>query len=45
MALIDPEYREAIEEQVTREYLALFPEYKDFFSVHFCKTDDGVRVE
>ena len=45
MALIDPAYKEAIEEQVTREYLQQFPQYKDQFSVHFCKTDDGVRVE
>ncbi len=47
MALIDPAYKKEIEEQITREYLQQFPpQYKDIFSVHFCKTDDGgVRVE
>jgi galactokinase/galacturonokinase len=43
MALIDPAYKEAIEEQMTREYLEQFPQYKDLFSVHFCNTDDGVK--
>jgi len=45
MALIDPAYEKEIEDTVTREYLKQFPQYKDNFSVHFCKTDDGVRVE
>jgi galactokinase/galacturonokinase len=45
MALIDPAYKKEIEQQVTREYLQQFPQYKDLFSVHFCNTDDGVRVE
>lgn len=45
MALIDPAYKKEIEEQITREYLQQFPQYKGIFSVHFCKTDDGVRVE
>ena len=45
MALINPAYEKEIEDTVTREYLKQFPQYKDNFSVHFCKTDDGVRVE
>lgn len=45
MALINPEYKEAIQEQMTWEYLALFPQYKNVFAIHFCKTDSGVRVE
>nr|WP_319473689.1 hypothetical protein [uncultured Sphaerochaeta sp.] len=45
MTLIDPACKKEIEEQVTREYLQQFPQYKDLFSVHFCNTDDGVRVE
>jgi galactokinase/galacturonokinase len=45
MSLIDPPYKEEIEQQVTREYLEQLHQYKDLFSVHFCNTDDGVRVE
>ncbi|WP_320128694.1 hypothetical protein [uncultured Sphaerochaeta sp.] len=43
VGLINPDYKEQIAEQMTKEYLALFPQYKDIFSIHFCKTDDGVR--
>ncbi len=43
VGLIDPDYKEQISKQMTREYLAIFPQYKDIFSIHFCKTDDGVR--
>ncbi|MFA5450253.1 MAG: galactokinase family protein [Clostridia bacterium] len=42
MAIINPSYRREIEEKVTREYLALFPHLKDNFSVHFCKSADGI---
>ena len=42
MALIDPAYEESIEQKVTEEYLKTFPELKDKFSVHFCKTADGI---
>jgi galactokinase/galacturonokinase len=43
VGIIDPDYKEQIAEQMTREYLAIFPQYKNIFSIHFCKTDDGVR--
>ena len=43
MAIINPEYKEEIKEKVTREYLKKFPELKDKFSVHFCKTSDGCK--
>lgn len=43
VGLIDPRYKAQIAEQMTQKYLALFPQYKDIFSIHFCKTDDGVR--
>ncbi len=42
IALINPEYREEIAEKVTREYLKRFPELTGRFSVHFCKSADGV---
>ena len=41
MALINPDYREAIAKNVTEKYLKLFPQYKGKFSVHFCQTADG----
>jgi len=44
MALTDPSYREKIEHNVTREYLKIFPKYKDKFSTHFCMSSDGARV-
>lgn len=45
MDQIDPTCKEVIEEYLTREYLQQFPQSKDLFSVHFCKTDVGIRVE
>ena len=44
MALIDPTFKERIQEQVTREYLKLFPEHSEKFSVHFCHSADGVSL-
>lgn len=41
MALINPDYKEEIERKITDRYLKAFPQYKDTFSVHFCKTADG----
>lgn len=45
MALIDPSYKKSIEKTVTEKYLALFPQYKDTFSVHFCKSADGCKIK
>ena len=42
MALIDPAYKDEITRSITEQYLARFPELKDAFSVHYCKTADGV---
>ncbi len=42
MALIDPAYEEKIIETVKREYLKKFPELSEKFSVHICKSADGV---
>ncbi len=43
IALTDPAKREQIREQITSEYLRMFPEYENSFEIHFCKTDDGAR--
>ena len=43
IALVDPAKKESIREELTRRYLDRFPEYKETFEVHFCKTDDGAR--
>ena len=42
MALVDPAYKESIEERVTREYLKAFPGLTGKYSVHFCHSADGV---
>ncbi len=44
MALIDPAYKESIQEYVSKEYLSAFPELKDKYSVHFCTSTDGVKL-
>ena len=44
MALIDPAFKEAIEEKVTREYLKAFPGLTGKYSVHFCHSADGVKL-
>ena len=44
MALIDPSFKESIQQNVTREYLELFPEHREKFSVHFCHSADGVSL-
>ena len=41
VAIIDPKFKDKIKEQVTKEYLEKFPEYKGKFEVFFCKTADG----
>ena len=41
VAIINPEYRETIKQQVTEKYLQKFPQYKGKFEVFFCKTADG----
>ena len=44
MALIDPSFKESIQQKVTKEYLELFPEHSEKFSVHFCHSADGVSL-
>ena len=42
MALIDPKYKDEITKSITEKYLSRFPQLKDAFSIHYCKTADGV---
>lgn len=44
MALVDPSFKETIEQTVTEKYLKVFPELSNRFSVHFCKSSDGVTL-
>lgn len=43
IALVDPEYKEAIQKQLTEEYLNQFPEYERTFQVFWVSPDDGAR--
>lgn len=44
IAIVDPSKKDNIKEYITNEYLRMFPEYKETFEIHFCKTDDGARL-
>ncbi len=44
MAIIDPSKKEEIRAAVTSEYLKRFPDLKEHFSVHFCRTADGIGL-
>ena len=43
IAIVDPAYKEQIEEEITKRYLEKFPEYEDTFKCFFVKPDDGAR--
>ena len=43
ICLIDPTKKESIRQSVTAKYLEQFPQYKDSFELHYCKTDSGAR--
>lgn len=45
LAIIDPAYRECITEEVTKKYLKAFPHLEGKYSVHICKSADGVKIE
>ncbi len=45
IALVDPKKKDQIREQITTEYLRMFPEYEQSFEIHFCQTDDGARYQ
>lgn len=44
MALVDPAYKETIEQRVSREYLKIFPGLAGKYSVHFCHSEDGIAL-
>lgn len=44
MALIDPQYKEEIQEQLQKKYLDRYPELSDRFKITFCQTADGVEL-
>ena len=43
IALVDPQYKEQIETELTRQYLEKYPEYESTFRVFWVKPDDGAR--
>lgn len=44
MAIIDPNYKESILENVTSKYLKIFPQLEGKFSVQYCHSADGVQL-
>lgn len=44
MALVDPSFTEKVCETVGRRYLAQFPSLEGRFSVHVCRSADGVSI-
>lgn len=44
MALVDPAFEQSISEKVTGEYLKAFPGLKGKYSVHICRSADGVEL-
>lgn len=42
IALVDPAKLDSIRENVTKAYLAEYPQYKDSFEIFFCDPADGV---
>lgn len=45
VALIQPDKREYISDRIKSEYLAVYPKLADKFSIHVCKTADGVNLK
>ena len=43
IALVDPKYKEQIENELTEKYLKEYPEYADTFKVYWVRPDDGAR--
>ena len=43
IALVDPAKKDSIREELTRRYLAQYPQYQETFQVFFCKPCDGVE--
>lgn len=43
IAIVNPDYKETIQKELTRQYLEKFPEYENTFKVYFVRPDDGAR--
>ena len=43
IALVDPKHKDEIEAELTKQYLAEYPEYENTFKVFWVKPDDGAR--
>lgn len=43
IALVNPEYKDRIEQELTEKYLAEYPEYKESFRVFWVHPDYGAR--
>lgn len=43
IALVDPAHKQAVEDYITRNYLAEYPEYKKTFKIYWVHSDDGAR--
>ncbi len=44
IALINPDKKDEVADFLKTEYLKLYPQYENDFSIHFCKTADGVEI-
>lgn len=44
MALVNPEFKDKIEFEITKKYLKEFPNLEKGFNIHFCNTADGVEL-
>lgn len=45
MAIVNPAYIDAITEKITHDYFDAFPHLKEKFSIHICKSADGVKLQ
>ncbi len=43
IALVDPQYKEQIQQELTKQYLDQFPEYQSTFQVFWVHPDEGAR--
>ena len=43
IALVDPEYKDSIQKELTERYLEQFPEYETTFQVFWVRPDNGAR--
>lgn len=43
IALVNPQYKQAVEEHITREYLTEYPEYEKTFKIYWVHSTDGAR--